>query len=143
LDLICAPPVRMDDIALWARFHSAWWLATEDIAISKFSSHLHSQLIGQDLDPPVGYQDEGAAWQFVEVLGKHFRRLLKDKLKKSPYFGISTDETTDNATNQHLILYIKFLHTTATGELVVLVEYLDLVSPASGGAEDITVLNYF
>ena len=49
------------------------------------------------------------------------------------------DETTDNATKQQLIIYIKFLDIDADGVFFPCVEYLDLVCPLSGQAEDITV----
>jgi hypothetical protein len=49
------------------------------------------------------------------------------------------DETTDNSTTQQLIIYAKYLDRDAEGKLVVIVKYLDLISPKSGSAEDLKV----
>ena len=49
------------------------------------------------------------------------------------------DETTDNSVNQQLIVYIKFLD-AKDGSFETEVEYLNLVTPASGSAEDIKAL---
>lgn len=50
-----------------------------------------------------------------------------------------TDETTDNSTTTQLILYIKFLD-KQNDELVITIEYLNLVSPISDSATDIAVI---
>ena len=49
------------------------------------------------------------------------------------------DETTDNSVNKQLIVYIKFLD-IKNGHFETVIEYLDLVAPASESAEDIKVL---
>ena len=48
------------------------------------------------------------------------------------------DETTDNSVQQQLIIYVKFLD-KVDDKFVSTVEYLDLVTPDSGSAEDIKV----
>ena len=101
---------------------------------------LDFELDAQGLTAPKNYRDDKTAWEIAIILAKYFRRLLKEWLQKSPYFGIMVDETTDNSVNQQLILYIKFLELNSdSGELKTIVEYLDLISPKSGGAEDLTV----
>ena len=57
----------------------------------------------------------------------------------SPYYGISVDETTDASMMTQLILYIKYLERNGDGDLVVVMKFLDLVTPESGTAESITV----
>ena len=49
------------------------------------------------------------------------------------------DETTDNSTTQQLIIYGKYLDHDTEGKLVVVVKYLDLISPKSGSTEDLKV----
>ena len=49
------------------------------------------------------------------------------------------DETTDNSVNQQLIVYIKFLD-EIDGNLQSTVDFLGLIAPMSGSAEDIKVL---
>ena len=75
----------------------------------------------------------------MEIIGKHFCQLLKNRIHQSLFYGIMADETTDNATKQQLIIYIKFFDIDAEGVLFPCVEYLDLVCPLSGKAEDIMV----
>ena len=133
-------PASFDDAAIWSRIRCVWFLVKEDIAIHKFDSMLDFELDAQGLTAPKSYRDDKTAWEIAVILAKYFRRLLKERLQKSPYFGIMVDETTDNSVNQQLILYIKFLELNSdSGELETIIEYLDLVSPKSGGAEDLTV----
>jgi hypothetical protein len=136
-----AVPNTFTDVAIWIRIQAAWWLAKEDVAIHKFSSLVEAQLINQGLAPPKSYRNDETAWEIVVILAKYFRGLLRERIQKSPFFGIMIDETTDNSTSQQLILYIKFLDRNADGDYEAVVEYLDLVSPISGVAEDLTVLN--
>jgi len=107
--------------------------------IHKFNSYLKSQLARQSKPAPKSYKDHKTAWEIIEITGKYFRQLLKKRIRRSPFYGIMADETTDNATRQRLIIYIKFLDVDADGLFFPCVEYLDLVSPLSGEAEDITV----
>jgi hypothetical protein len=64
--------------------------------------------------------------------------MLGEWLQQSPFYGIMADETTDNSVEQQLVIYVKFLD-KVDGEYVTTVEYLDLVTPDSGSAEDIKV----
>jgi len=127
------------DEGIWTRIQSVWWLAKEDLAMHKFGSHLEAQMIDKGFDSPLNYRDDRVAWEIVEVLGNHFCRLLKHCVQKSPFFGIMVDETTDNSTTTQLILFIKFLD-QIDGEFTTVIEYLDLVTPASGSAADIMVM---
>jgi hypothetical protein len=137
---ILNPPTdpELTNCAIWTRIQSVWWLAKEDIAMHKFSSHLEAQLVHGGLEPPKAYRDDRVAWEIVELIGQHFRQMLKERVQKSPFFGIMADETTDNSVTQQLIVYIKFLG-EKDGHLGTCIEYLDLVCPASGSAEDIKV----
>jgi hypothetical protein len=124
--------------AIWTRIQSVWWLAKQDIAITKFESLLEARLVDQGLQPPKSYRDDRIAWEIVEILGAHFREMLRERLQRSPFYGIMADETTDNSVEQQLVIYVKFLD-KVDGEYVTTVEYLDLVTPNSGSAEDIKV----
>ena len=39
----------LSDDAIWCRIQCAWWLAKEDIAIRKFSSHLEATMVNKGL----------------------------------------------------------------------------------------------
>lgn len=132
----------LSDEAIWTRIQSAWWLAKEDTAITKFESLLEARLVDQGLQPPKSYKDDRVTWEIVKIIGTHFRNLLKERLQQSPFYGIIADETTDNSVEQQLVIYVKFLE-KVEGEFVTTVEYLDLVTPASGSAEDIKVCKIF
>ena len=132
---------NISDYSVWVRIHAAWWLASEDCALHKFGSFVKSALLNNGHPVPTSYKDDHTAWEIVQLLAKYFRRLLAARLQRSPFYGIMTDETTDNSTSQQLIIYIKFLDQTDQNEWIPKVEFLDLVSPTSGTAEDLKVIN--
>ena len=131
----------ISDDALWLRIQGVWWLAKENMPIHKFNSYLKLQLARQNQPPPKSYKNDKSAWEIMTIIGSYFRRLLKGRIHKSPFYGIMVDETTDNSTTQRLIIYIKFLDVDIDGGFFQCVEYLDLVSPLSGQAVDITVVS--
>ena len=131
----------MGDDALWLRIQGVWWLAEENMPIHKFNSYLKSQLARQSKPAPKSYKDKTALE--IIVIGKYFRQLLKNRIRRSLFYGVIADETTDNGTRQRLIIYIKFLDVDADGVLFPYVEYLDLVSSLSGQAEDIMVSVFY
>ena len=128
----------LSDEAIWTRMQSAWWLGKQDVAITKFESLLEARLVDQGLQPPKSYKDDRVAWEIVEILGAHFREMLRERLQQSPFYGITADETTDNSVEQQLVIYVKFLD-KVDDQFVTTVEYLDLVTSDSGSAEDIKV----
>ena len=95
-------------------------------------------LVNQGHQPPKSYKDDRVAWEIVEILGAHFREMLRERLQQSPFYGIMADETTDNSVEKQLVIYVKFLD-NVDDQFMTMVEYLDLVTPDSGSAEDIKV----
>lgn len=132
---------HMDDDIVWIRIVAAFWLAKRDMAIHNFSGLVESYYFVKGMPPPKGYIDDHAAWEMVEVLARYFRRLLKRRIQRSPYYGIMTDEATDLTADQKLIIYIKYLDKNENGDWAVVIEYLDLVSPPGQEAADIKVCN--
>ena len=126
------------DDAIWIRIQAAWWLAKEEIAITKFSSYVESVLSTHGYTPGA-YCDDRAAWDNIIILARLFRKQLQDRLAGSPCYGIMIDETTDKSTTSQLIVYIKYLKFNLDGDLSVTVEYLDLLSLNGSTALDITV----
>jgi hypothetical protein len=126
--------------SVWTRIHAGWWLAKEDVAITKFGSKIDGDLVLSGHDPADSYKDDRVAWECVVIVASHFRQALKDRVEKSPYFGIMVDETTDTSVNQQMIVFIKFLDKNQfTGNWETVVEYLDLTSPENSTARGITV----
>ena len=68
----------LSDEAIWTRIQTAWWLAKEDVAISKFGPLLEAQLVNQGLQPPKCYRDDKVAWEFVDILAAHFRAMFSE-----------------------------------------------------------------
>ena len=125
---------------IWTRIHAAWYLAKEDIAMTKFGSIIDASLVLQGHNPAECYRDDRVAWESAVTVALLFRKGLKDRVKQSLYFGIMVDETTDTSINQQLIIYIKFLdRNQSDGRWEAVVEYLDLTSPENGTAGAITV----
>jgi len=96
---------------------------------------------------PQGYMDKNEGWDLVEIIGKYFNQLARERFSQSPYFGIMVDETTDISTTTQLIIYIKYLTKSIDNnfnesdeEYKAKIEYLDMVIPESGAAIHIKVL---
>ena len=110
------------------------------MSINKFSAIIEAQLVDQGFNPPQGYRTNKTAWEIILILADYFRRLLRDRVQQSPYFGIMIDETTDSSVTSQLILYIKYLNQRESdSDMEIVVEYLDLIALADKGAEHITV----
>ena len=108
------------------------------MANAKFETLVKIQLqtVGQR---PRSYIDVHTALEMIRILSELFRKRLRDRLKHTPYYGIMVDETTDKATEQQLIIYIKYLDRDELGDIKVVVEFLDLVVLPSAMADDLTV----
>jgi len=137
LQLSTHGPDLFDDV-IWVRILCAWFLAKKDISMHNFADNVEQVLIAKGLEPPKSYKDDRTAWEIVEIMGRYWRKQLKSRIQVSPYFGIMADETTDRSVEQQLIIYVKFLD-VVDGKFVSVVEYMDLVTPKSGSAEDIKV----
>ena len=129
------------DDAVWIRIQGAWWLAKEEVAITKFSSYVEC-LLNSHGYKPTAYCDDKAAWDILTLLAKWFRTQLKLRLADSPYYSIMVDETMDKSTTSQLIIYVKYLKHNSEGDLEVVIEYLGLISLDGGTALDITVVSY-
>ena len=91
------------DDAVWIRIQGAWWLAKEEVAITKFSSYVECLLHTHGYKP-TAYCDNRAAWDILSLLAKWFRTRLKLRLADSPYYSIMVDETTDKSMTSQLII---------------------------------------
>jgi len=131
----------LGDTQIWTRISVAHYLASQDIAITKFGSLLDNKLVDQGFLPAEHYRDDKAAWEMAVMTSQYLRKLLKERLIETPFFGIMIDETTDISTTQQLILYIKYLKKDKKkNTFSVEIEYLDLVLPVTCTAGGITVL---
>jgi hypothetical protein len=100
--------------------------------------------LAQEESSPQSYLDDKTGWEIGVMIARHLRKLLKERVKKSPYFAVMADETTDTSTTAQLVIYIKFIeYDEETSTPCIVTEYLDLISPASGEAQDLTVLRYY
>ena len=134
---------NITNAALWTRIQTAWFLAKEDMPINKFTRLIEAQLVDQGFNSPLTYRTNFTAWELISVIGDYLRRLLKDRVKRSPYFDIMIDETIDKSITTQLIVYIKYLNRSeCDGALKITVKYLDLIALPDKGAEQITVLFY-
>jgi len=130
----------LEDPQIWTRISVAHYLASHDVAIDQFGDLLDNHLVNMEYLPAQHYRDNKAAWEISVMISQYLRKLLKERLAETPYFGIMIDETTDISTTQQLILYIKYLKKDKKNDTFsVEVEYLDLVSPVTCAAEGITV----
>src|SRR5881394_2415201 len=72
------------DNAVWIRIQGAWWLAKEEVTITKFSSYVECLLKSHGYKP-TAYCDDKAAWDILTLLAKGFRTQLKPRLSDLPY----------------------------------------------------------
>ncbi len=99
---------------------------------------------------PQSYIDKNAGWDIIDIIGKHFNQLVRERVAASSFFGIMVDETTDISTTTQLIVYIKYLgKSTNRNEIDEPIEeyepkseYLDLVIPESASAIHIKVISF-
>jgi hypothetical protein len=129
------------DDSIWIRFQSAWWLAKRNLAIRNFGSLVECMLSIHGYKA-TAYCDDKAAWEIIILIAKWLRSELKTRLKDSLYYGIAVDETTDKSTTSQLIIYVKYLKKDFEGNLVVTIEYLDLIPLNGNSALDITVRSH-
>ena len=74
---------------------------------------------------------------------RYFKKLLKEWVKKLPYYGLIVDEMTDISTTSQLLIYIKFIDFDEKASMFyVATEYLDLISLKSSEAEDLIVYSW-
>ena len=84
--------------------------------------------------------DDKTGWEIVGIIAKYYGRLLSESLRKSPFYGIMVDETTDRSTSIKLIIYLKYLEENKDGIWSQKIEYLDLVTPTNQTALSLKVL---
>ncbi len=58
------------------------------------------------------YQNDDAARQFTQAIGKVIRKKLLERLRASPVLGICVDESTDVSVRSHLSIYISYIDKT-------------------------------
>ncbi|CAG8762574.1 19788_t:CDS:2, partial [Gigaspora margarita] len=113
-----------------------FWLATENIALSKIESFLNlAQLLevpNIKKDSHITYANYSLAHQILEAISKSISNNLWDELKASSAIGIIIDESTDIATESHIIIYVKYCLNR-----IVKIRYLQLLKLENGNAETI------
>ncbi|VDI68465.1 Hypothetical predicted protein, partial [Mytilus galloprovincialis] len=79
------------------------------------------------------YQENNACSEFIQIISDSIEQEVMSDVKLSPAGGIMIDESTDLATQKHLILYLSYLK---AGELKI--SYTKLLNLSSGTAVSIT-----
>lgn len=75
----------------------------------------------------------------VHVIAKYFNKILKERLAKSPFYGIMVDETTDKSTDTQVIIYIQYICKDENEVYKPQIDYLDIVIPEDQSAMSIKV----
>lgn len=97
---------------------SAFWIAQEGLAISKFGSLI--ELLGELKCPnvehlkctkSVKYESDKAASDMISSIAAVIRRKIDNKLMDSPFVSFLLDESTDIATNKKLVVYARVIDT--------------------------------
>ncbi|VDI74940.1 Hypothetical predicted protein [Mytilus galloprovincialis] len=121
------------DNAMCTLFRNAYFIAKENLPMDKFQSL-------NDLNKSNGavitsklYQENNACSEFIQIISDSIEQEVMSDVKLSPAGGIMIDESTDLATQKHLILYLSYLK---AGELKI--SYTKLLNLSSGTAVSIT-----
>eukprot|EP00733_Pompholyxophrys_punicea_P001362 Pompholyxophrys_punicea_v1_NODE_652_length_1504_cov_5.139741.p1 type:complete len:280 gc:universal NODE_652_length_1504_cov_5.139741:1287-448(-) len=83
----------------------------------------------------VVYSNDSSAKEMLLSFSSVLSRDMKERLKKSPFIALMTDESTDVAIQSNLILYIQYLRGEA---LTPAVEFLELSEQTATDADSIT-----
>ncbi|CAG8721475.1 6749_t:CDS:2, partial [Cetraspora pellucida] len=113
-----------------------FWLVSEDIALNKIKSFID---LAQFIEVPyikkeghITYANYNSALQMLEAMSILIDNDLWNELKNSSAIGILIDESTDIATESHIIVYVKYC---LYG--IVKVRYLQLLQLEHGDAKSI------
>ncbi|CAG8817760.1 10563_t:CDS:2, partial [Cetraspora pellucida] len=113
-----------------------FWLVSEDIALNKIKSFID---LAQFIEVPyikkeghITYANYNSALQMLEAMSILIDNDLWNELKNSSAIGILIDESTDIATESHIIVYVKYC---LYG--IVKVRYLQLLQLEHGNAKSI------
>lgn len=135
------PVISGERRAMIARFKLVYWLCKEHIAhTTKFSSLVGlAKSLGVEYIDEVckganaSYTSERFLCEVVQILAAVTHNSTFASMKKSPFFSILVDETTDVAVHRDLIIYAKFL----SKQREVTTSFVGLLQLSDGRADTI------
>ena len=75
---------------------------------------------------PQSYKNGDAAWDMIHIITKYFDKILKERLTKSPFYGIIVDETIDRSMDTQVIIYIQYICKDENKVYKPHIDYLEL-----------------
>ena len=78
----------------------------------------------------------------THIITKYFDKILKERLVKSPFYGIMVDETTDRSMDTQVIIYIQYICKDENEVYKPRIDYLDIVVPENQSAMGIKVFSF-
>ena len=91
-------------------FAAAYHVAKNDLSYSSFPAILELLMFAGCSSIPLDtYHNDKACAMFVNYMNETLFRSQLDRVKKSPFFSLMLDESTDIGNNQNLIIYVSFL----------------------------------
>jgi len=91
---------------------------------------------------PQSYKNGDAAWDMIHIITKYFDKILKERLTKSPFYGIIVDETIDRSMDTQVIIYIQYICKDENKVYKPRIDYLDIVIPENQSAMGIKVFSF-
>ena len=78
----------------------------------------------------------------IHIITKYFDKILKERLAKSPFYGIMVDETTDRSMDTQVIIYIQYICTDENEVYKPCIDYLDIVVSENESTMGIKVFSF-
>ena len=104
------------DKAIIILFKTLEWLIKEDLPLAKFQSlvQLFNSLNVKDLEilnkSKINYQSSESAYELLDCLAEDVRNKVREKLQKSEYVTVLTDESTDISNKKRQVIYAQVLN---------------------------------
>ena len=90
-------------------FTASYWPCKQEIAQNKLNSMLEMvEYLGEDEVKKFRRCSSTVLRDFLLTIGNQIKIGLLDKIRKSEFFGILTDEVTDISNVQNLVKFIKY-----------------------------------
>ena len=106
----------LKDPGIRAAMRTVFWMATEDIPMSKYPSLVHflkcqgcDNLTRIDVGKNACYNSRTAGEDFQECVGEVIENYVVAAIKKAPFFSVLTDESTDISISKQMVTYVRIV----------------------------------
>ena len=106
----------LKDPGITAAMRTVFWMATEDISMSKYPSLVNflkfqgcDNLTRIDVGKNACYNSRTAGEDFQECVGEVIENYVVAAIKKAPFFSVLIDESTDISISKQMVIYVRIV----------------------------------